>query len=183
MYINKAKRVHTLKQSFINFTLKLLKALVMFLNVFNRSFLDFSWGFPSLYIPSPVYIWIIYSTTSVCIECNAVESQEGLPLGCLATRVIPIIFPNFFLLGINVSHPQFKSYRNRAWKGPIHLTTVNISKISHFSFRLPKLVAQVMERFTSLLNEVIHLLKSDISDLREGRAGKREVTNSLFLPF
>lgn len=78
---------------------------------------------------------------------------------------------------------KFKNYQNRARKGPVHLTAVNISKISHFSFRLLELVSQVMEKFTSLLNEVIHLLKSDMNDLREGRAGKREVTNSVFLPF
>lgn len=64
---------------------------------------------------------------------------------------------------------KFKSYQNRARKGPVHLTAVNISKISHFSFRLLELVSQVMERFTSLLNAVIHLLKSGMSDLREGR--------------
>lgn len=78
---------------------------------------------------------------------------------------------------------KFKSYQNRARKGPVHLTAVNISKIPHFSFRVLKLVFQVMEKFTSLLNEVIHLLQSDMSDLREGRAGKREVTNLVFLPF
>lgn len=77
---------------------------------------------------------------------------------------------------------KFKSYQNRARKEPVHLTAVNISKISHFSFRLLKLVSQVMKRFTSLLNEVIHLLKPDMSDLREGRAGKRG-KNSIFLPF
>lgn len=51
---------------------------------------------------------------------------------------------------------KFKSYQKRPRKGPVHLTAVNISKISNFSFTLLKLVAQVMERFTSLLNEVIH---------------------------
>lgn len=68
---------------------------------------------------------------------------------------------------------KFKSYQNRARKEPVHLTAVNISKIPHFSFTLLKLVSQVMERFTSLLNEVIHLLKYDMSDLRVERAGKK----------
>lgn len=68
------------------------------------------WSFPEVFHHSTFLLLSTLDyfawTTPVCIACSTVESQEGPPLRCLATRVIPIIFANIFLLGINAFHPQ-----------------------------------------------------------------------------
>lgn len=48
-------------------------------NVFNCSFLEFSRGFPSLYIPSPVYTWLFCLDNFCVAEQLSVYAAQWSP--------------------------------------------------------------------------------------------------------